>query len=204
MCDAASMGARPKLTIEYCTQCNWMLRSAWMQQVCTTAGFVHTAARHIPQHYCLPGAQELLTTFNGTLAEVALKPNHTTGGVFIVTLDPDDGEGPGILWSRKAEGAPGHGFGPCAVSLSGRRRPSTEVLAVAGRFPESKELKQRVRRRRRRRRGAAHRRPGMQCSASLHSSRRRNLLAEKRSRVWRIALRLRRAPGVTERRRPAR
>lgn len=44
-----------RVTITYCTQCNWLLRAAWM-------------------------AQELLNTFGTDLAEVALIPG--TGGVF--------------------------------------------------------------------------------------------------------------------------
>lgn len=59
------------ITISYCTQCRWMLRSAWM-------------------------AQELLTTFDGEIAEMTLKPG--TGGVFEVTVDDQ------LIWSRKAEG----------------------------------------------------------------------------------------------------
>ena len=54
-------------------------------------------------------AQELLTTFQAELGEVALVPG--TGGVFEVRLDT------ATVWSRAAE----------------------------GRFPEVKELKQRVR-----------------------------------------------------------
>ena len=54
-------------------------------------------------------AQELLTTFEGELGEVALVPG--TGGVFDVRLDEE------LIYSRKE----------------------------AGRFPESKELKQLVR-----------------------------------------------------------
>ena len=49
--------AKPRITIEYCTQCNWMLRAAWM-------------------------AQELLQTFGQDIGEVALIPG--TGGVFVV------------------------------------------------------------------------------------------------------------------------
>ena len=75
---------KPRVTIEYCTQCRWLLRAAWL-------------------------AQELLTTFPDDLGEVALKPGM--GGVFEVTVDGE------TAWSRKAE----------------------------GRFPEAKELKQRVR-----------------------------------------------------------
>ncbi len=80
----------PAVSIEYCTRCNWMLRSAWL-------------------------AQELLTTFNGTLAEVRLRPNHQ-GGVFIITVDTPERTGR-VVWDR----------------------------AIQRRFPESKELKQKVR-----------------------------------------------------------
>ena len=46
--------------IEYCTQCRWLLRAAWM-------------------------AQELLTTFEADLSAVSLMPG--TGGVFEVRLN---------------------------------------------------------------------------------------------------------------------
>ncbi|QCQ89765.1 SelT/SelW/SelH family protein [Rhodococcus sp. SGAir0479] len=49
------MTAAARVTITYCTQCNWLLRAGWM-------------------------AQELLNTFGTDLAEVALIPG--TGGVF--------------------------------------------------------------------------------------------------------------------------
>lgn len=78
------MHRTPRLEIEYCTQCRWLLRAAWF-------------------------AQELLTTFQAELGEVALAPG--TGGVFEVRLDGV------VVWSRASE----------------------------GRFPELKELKQRVR-----------------------------------------------------------
>jgi len=61
----------PRLEIEYCTQCRWLLRAAWM-------------------------AQELLTTFQDTLGEVALIPG--TGGVFEIRLDGN------LIWSRAGEG----------------------------------------------------------------------------------------------------
>jgi selenoprotein W-related protein len=51
---------KPRLEIEYCTQCRWLLRAGWT-------------------------AQELLTTFTTELGEVALVPG--TGGVFDVRLD---------------------------------------------------------------------------------------------------------------------
>ena len=46
--------------IEYCTQCRWLLRAAWL-------------------------AQELLTTFEGDLKSVNLQPG--TGGIFEVRLN---------------------------------------------------------------------------------------------------------------------
>lgn len=76
--------ATPRIEIEYCTQCRWLLRAAWL-------------------------AQELLSTFEKEIGEVALMPG--TGGVFEVRVDNE------TVWSRKDE----------------------------GRFPDAKELKQRVR-----------------------------------------------------------
>ncbi|MHC9059463.1 Rdx family protein [Pantoea sp. y20] len=54
------MSQKPAITIHYCTQCNWLLRSAWM-------------------------AQELLHTFAEDLRAVTLQPG--TGGVFEITID---------------------------------------------------------------------------------------------------------------------
>lgn len=70
--------------IEYCTQCRWLLRAAWI-------------------------AQELLTTFDADLTSVNLTPG--TGGIFDIRLNGE------LLFSRK----------------------------TAGRFPESKEIKQLIR-----------------------------------------------------------
>ena len=78
------MSRTPRVEIEYCTQCRWLLRAGWT-------------------------AQELLTTFHAEIGEVALVPG--TGGVFDVRV------GDQVVWSRAAE----------------------------GRFPELKELKQRLR-----------------------------------------------------------
>ena len=61
----------PRVEIEYCTQCRWLLRAAWM-------------------------AQELLTTFQNEIGELALLPG--TGGVFEVRIDAE------TVWSRAAEG----------------------------------------------------------------------------------------------------
>jgi selenoprotein W-related protein len=78
------MTGAPRVEIEYCTGCRFLLRAAWL-------------------------AQELLTTFEAELGEVALKPGN--GGVFEVRL------GDTVVWNRKTE----------------------------GRFPETKELKRRLR-----------------------------------------------------------
>lgn len=78
------MSRDPRIEVEYCTGCRWLPRAAWM-------------------------AQELLTTFEAELGEVALVPG--SGGVLDVRLDGD------LVWSRSDE----------------------------GRFPELKELKQRIR-----------------------------------------------------------
>jgi selenoprotein W-related protein len=63
--------SRPRVSIEYCTQCRWMLRAAWM-------------------------AQELLTTFQNDIGEVALVPG--AGGVLEVRVDGE------IVWSRAVQG----------------------------------------------------------------------------------------------------
>jgi selenoprotein W-related protein len=55
-----SQDSKPSLSITYCTQCNWLLRSAWM-------------------------AQEVLSTFSLEMAEVSLIPG--TGGIFEIRLD---------------------------------------------------------------------------------------------------------------------
>lgn len=61
----------PRVSIRYCTQCHWLLRAAWM-------------------------AQELLSTFEKELGEVALAPG--TGGVFDVHV------GDTLVWCRKDAG----------------------------------------------------------------------------------------------------
>ncbi len=55
-----SLSKLPEVEIEYCTQCRWLLRAAWM-------------------------AQELLTTFDSDLGRVSLVPG--TGGIFVVRLN---------------------------------------------------------------------------------------------------------------------
>lgn len=52
----------PVLAITYCTQCNWLLRAAWM-------------------------AQEVLSTFAEDIGGVTLIPGH--GGIFEIRLGDD-------------------------------------------------------------------------------------------------------------------
>lgn len=54
------MNRKPRIEIEYCTQCRWLLRAGWM-------------------------AQELLATFEADVGEVALVPG--SGGIFEVRVD---------------------------------------------------------------------------------------------------------------------
>ncbi len=52
--------SKPEIVITYCTQCQWLLRAAWL-------------------------AQELLSTFGDDLGKVSLVPG--TGGVFHIFCD---------------------------------------------------------------------------------------------------------------------
>lgn len=56
------MDAVHRVEIEYCTQCRWLPRAAWL-------------------------AQELLTTFETELTELSLRPG--TGGVFVVRVNDE-------------------------------------------------------------------------------------------------------------------
>jgi selenoprotein W-related protein len=62
----------PKISIRYCTGCRWLLRAGWL-------------------------AQELLSTFEQDVSEVALIPDDT-GGVFDVRI------GEQLVWSRAEQG----------------------------------------------------------------------------------------------------
>ncbi len=53
----------PKVTIRYCTGCNWLLRAGWL-------------------------AQELLSSFGETLGEVAIIPDGS-GGVFTIHVNDE-------------------------------------------------------------------------------------------------------------------
>ncbi len=52
--------SKPEIVITYCTQCQWLLRAAWL-------------------------AQELLSTFADDLGRVAMEPG--TGGIFRITCN---------------------------------------------------------------------------------------------------------------------
>jgi selenoprotein W-related protein len=54
--------AKPKITIEYCPKCGWLLRAAWI-------------------------AQEILTTFTEEIGEVALRPSQIAGNYQIYLND---------------------------------------------------------------------------------------------------------------------
>ena len=86
---ASEVEILPKISIEYCTGCRWMLRAAWL-------------------------SQELLTTFQDDLHSVTMIPSRppAPGGVFRIKLNNEI-----LIWDRKEE----------------------------GRFPEAKEVKQRIR-----------------------------------------------------------
>ena len=60
MSDNPSTTEKPRVTILYCRQCNWLLRAAWL-------------------------AQELLSTFSEELGEVALLPG--TGGMMEIRVN---------------------------------------------------------------------------------------------------------------------
>ncbi len=62
---------KPRVEITYCTGCRWLLRAAWM-------------------------AQELLTTFQDELGEVAIVPG--SGGVFRIRVDDT------VIWDRQQQG----------------------------------------------------------------------------------------------------
>ncbi|WP_413761348.1 SelT/SelW/SelH family protein [Streptomyces sp. MMBL 11-3] len=59
---SGASGPAHRVQIEYCTQCRWLPRAAWL-------------------------AQELLTTFERELTELSLRPG--TGGVFVVRVDDE-------------------------------------------------------------------------------------------------------------------
>ena len=65
------MEDRKRVEITYCRQCRWLIRASWM-------------------------AQELLTTFDVEIGEIALVPG--TGGIFEVRVGDE------LVWSRREKG----------------------------------------------------------------------------------------------------
>ncbi|RLA10047.1 MAG: hypothetical protein DRQ60_01625 [Gammaproteobacteria bacterium] len=66
----------PRITLLYCTRCNWLLRAAWL-------------------------AQELLQTFGTELGEATLQPSD--GGVFQIYVETGPNERT-QLWCRSEDG----------------------------------------------------------------------------------------------------
>ncbi|ATZ54375.1 hypothetical protein BCIN_10g03830 [Botrytis cinerea B05.10] len=104
----------PRVSIQFCTQCKWMLRAAYF-------------------------AQELLSTFGTDIGEVALQPS--TGGTFIVELFTD---------ANVNKNATSHVEGETGKSVDEAKE--VKVLKHTlwdrkseGGFPETKELKKRLR-----------------------------------------------------------
>ena len=98
------MSDKPAVAIEYCTQCRWLLRAAWM-------------------------AQEILTTFEDDIGSVTLIPG--TGGIFDVRVGDatvwsrrDEGRFPDIAELKQRlrdRVAPGRDLGH--VDRAGRKTP---------------------------------------------------------------------------------
>ena len=93
------------IVIVYCTQCQWLLRAAWM-------------------------AQELLSTFSTDLGEVALQPG--TGGVFQVSCDGEllwdrkrDGGFPDAKTLQAARARPDRSLAPLG-HVDGHRKDPAE------------------------------------------------------------------------------
>ena len=66
----------PRIEIEYCIGCRWLLRSTWI-------------------------SQEILTTFDNIVGEVALIPCRLGAGTFIIRVDGE------IIWNRSSNETPG-------------------------------------------------------------------------------------------------
>ncbi|KAF7879182.1 hypothetical protein EAF04_000380 [Stromatinia cepivora] len=102
----------PRVTITFCTQCRWLLRAAYF-------------------------AQELLSTFENDIGEVALQPS--TGGIFIVELFTN-------------ANTTGNTEGEAEKNVKEEGEKDVKILKHTlwdrkseGGFPETKELKKRLR-----------------------------------------------------------
>ena len=91
--------------IHYCTKCRWLLRSTWM-------------------------AQELLSTFENEVSEIALVPG--TNAIFEIRVNGK------LIWSREKDG----GFPEIKVLKSRVRdivAPTRDLGHVDAKLPESKK-----------------------------------------------------------------
>ncbi|KAL4977236.1 Rdx family-domain-containing protein [Aspergillus desertorum] len=102
--------SKPRITIQYCTQCKWMLRAAYF-------------------------AQELLSTFNTDIGEIALVPR--TRGIFTVTIFSSVSTSTSTASDSQSNSESEPHFSKEGTILWDRKRD--------GGFPEVKELKSRVR-----------------------------------------------------------
>jgi selenoprotein W-related protein len=103
------MSTKPRVTIEYCPRCGWLLRAAWL-------------------------AQELLTTFAADLAALELVPSETSGtfqvrigGALVWCRQTDGGFPQAAELKRRVRDriAPGRPLGH-ADAASGGRNEGTE------------------------------------------------------------------------------
>ncbi|KAK4157996.1 Rdx family-domain-containing protein [Chaetomidium leptoderma] len=105
----------PRVTIQFCTQCKWMLRAAYY-------------------------AQELLSTFSTSLGEVALQP--ATGGVFVVDITTTTTTTIATTTSQQQQQQEQQ---QPVTQQQQQQRVLLWDRKVDGGFPETKELKRRVR-----------------------------------------------------------
>jgi selenoprotein W-related protein len=96
--------ANHQIEITYCVQCRWLLRASWM-------------------------AQELLSTFDGDIGALTLKPG--TGGVFDIRIDG------AMLWSRKE-----HGRFPEITELKQLLRDRVDPARSLGHIDRAREKKE--------------------------------------------------------------
>ena len=95
-----------RVEIVYCTKCRWLLRAAWM-------------------------AQELLTTFDGEIAELVLKPG--TAEVAFAVVDDYHGQGIGtVLMRHLAELARRGGLQTLVADVLPENRAMLRVLEKSG------------------------------------------------------------------------
>lgn len=105
----------PRVTIEFCTQCKWNLRAAYY-------------------------AQELLQTFSTALGEVSLLP--ASGGTFVIRLYTADTSGEGLERTSDAKESGLETKAPPDLNI---KEVHIWDRKVDSGFPETKELKNRIR-----------------------------------------------------------